>query len=501
MHSLRTFSALLGLALFRPAAGAAVAEWERNFWPVLVERTQRDGSLQAQAAGPLLFAHRTAEGQQSGGLRPFWLTSRAAGDTSASHHFLYPLFTQRTDEAGREWSVFELVRRREHAPASPSAAGQLNRRDEFEIFPFWFQRRSGNPERDHQALFPIYGTLRGRLGFERVSWTLFPLYLENERRGAVTRSVAWPFFHRTTGSAQGWGFWPLFSWKETPGVMRQENYLWPLGFNHTRQPEADAPAGTEPRRDVGLLPFFVRNTGPGYRNEDILWPFFGYTERTGAKAYAETRYLWPLLVQGHGAEKSVSRWAPFYTHSVNRGYEKTWYLWPLLRTATWSESGLSRDRTQLLYFLFWSETQRRPGANAAPAQLTHLWPLLSEWEDGAGRSQWQMPSPLEVFFPGNAKVRQVWSPLFTLVRHEQNAPGESRTSLLWDAITWETRERGTVREFHLGPIAGYVAGEGEQRLRLFGGLCSITRNRAGQRRVLWLDFGPQTRIVEGSALR
>ena len=185
---------------------------------------------------------------------------------------------------------------------------------------------------------------------------------------------------------------------------------------------------------MGFLPFFVRNTGPGYRNDDILWPLFGHTERTGAKAYEETRYLWPLLVQGQGNEKTVQRWAPFYTHSINRGYEKTWYLWPLLRNAQWSEAGVTRDRTQLLYFIFWSETQRRVNSNATPAQLTHLWPLLSEWEDGAGRSQWQMPSQLEVFFPGNEKVRQVWSPLFALVRHQQTALGEERTSVLWDAL-------------------------------------------------------------------
>jgi hypothetical protein len=497
MHCIRTLGALLSLALVGPGVGAAVVERERNFWPVLVERTERDGSTWAQGAGPLLFSRQTAEGRQSGGLRPFWLTLRGKDTPTASHHLLYPIFTWRTDEIGREWSLMELVRRREHAPASPSAGGQLNRRDEFEVFPIWFQRRSGNPERDHRALFPVYGTLRGRLGFERVSWTLFPLYVENERRGAVTRSVAWPVFHRTTGSAQGWGIWPFFSWKEIPGVMRQESYLWPLGFNHTRQPDADAPPGTEPRRDVGMLPFFVRNTGPGYRNEDVLWPLFGHTERTGAKAYEETRYLWPLFVQGQGTDKTVNRWAPLYTHSINRGYEKTWYLWPLLRNATWSEAGVTRDRTQLLYFLFWSETQRRSGSSAAPAQLTHLWPLLSEWEDGNGRSQWQMPSPLEVFFPGNEKVRQAWSPLFALVRHEQTAPGEARTSLLWDAITWETRDRGATREFHLGPLAGYVAGEGERRLRLLGGLCSITTDHAGQRRVLWLDFGRQTRKVEG----
>ena len=182
MHSIRTLGALLSLALIGPGAGAAVVERERNFWPVLVERTEPDGSMRSHGAGPLLFWNRNPDGAESGGLRPLWLTMRTADQTTASHHMLYPLFTRRTDEVGREWSLLELIRRREHSPASPAVGGQLNRRDEFDVFPFWFQRRSGNPERDHQALFPVQGTLRGRLGFERVSWTLFPLYVENERR-------------------------------------------------------------------------------------------------------------------------------------------------------------------------------------------------------------------------------------------------------------------------------------------------------------------------------
>jgi hypothetical protein len=105
--------------------------------------------------------------------------------------------------------------------------------------------------------------------------------------------------------------------------------------------------------------------------------------------------------------------------------------------------------------------------------------------------------PARSIFPGNEKVRQVWSPLFTLVRHQQTAPGEERTSVLWDAITWETRDRGATREFHLGPLASYVASAGDRRLRLLGGLCEFNAPQDSGWRVLWLDFGRRPAMVEG----
>src|ERR1035438_4054266 len=46
------------------------------------------------------------------------------------------------------------------------------------------------------ALFPVYGTMRYRLGYDRLSWVLFPLYAESLRRGTRATYTPWPVVDR-----------------------------------------------------------------------------------------------------------------------------------------------------------------------------------------------------------------------------------------------------------------------------------------------------------------
>lgn len=483
-------SAATGWSGAAAPTGAPAAEFEHNVWPVVVRRTDPGtGTTFQNSAGPFVFSQVAPTGEITAGVRPFWYHTRATDGDFRSGFFLYPLFSYTASEEQYQWSLFELVRRWGRRPGAPAPRSIFEQREEFEVFPIWFSRTSGDPDRDYRGLFPIYGTVRHKLGFERLSWTLFPLYVENESRGAVTTSTPWPIVRVTRGTAEGFGIWPLFQRIERPGVSREAYYLWPLGYKVTRLPSLDDPPGTAPRRDVGALPFYARSTGPGYVNVSYGWPFFGYTHRTAPARYDEVRYFWPFLVQGRGEGRYVNRWSPFYSHSLVKGYEKKWYAWPLLRLARWEEEGLLRSRTQFLYFVYLHQRQEsiaRP--NAAAAELTHVWPLWSGWDNGAGRRQWQLFSPLEPLFPGNEKIRTAWSPLFALARHDQRAPGHTRTSLLWDAITWEERAAEERKEFHLGPLLSVAEQRGEKRIAVGNGLFGIKRTPTGGWRPFWREY-------------
>jgi hypothetical protein len=164
-------------------------------------------------------------------------------------------------------------------------------------------------------------------------------------------------------------------------------------------------------------------------------------------------------------------------------------VWPVWKELRWNSEGVDETKRQLLYFLYWSRVQRSPTNPRLPAaSITHVWPFVSVWDNGAGRSQWQFPSPLEVFFPGNEKVRAAWTPLFTLVRHDQRAPGDVRTSLLWDGITWERRDAEQRREFHLGPLLSVASQADEHRIALGNGLVAFRHTPADGWRLFWLDF-------------
>jgi hypothetical protein len=121
--------------------------------------------------------------------------------------------------------------------------------------------------------------------------------------------------------------------------------------------------------------------------------------------------------------------------------------------------------------------------------LKHVWPFYSSWDNGAGRRQFQALSPFEVFFPGNEKVRNAWTPLVALVRHDERAPGDARTALLWNFVTWERHAAEARREFHVGPLFSTSTVGDEKRVAVGNGLFGFRRDTADSGwRMFWLDF-------------
>ncbi|MEI6108052.1 MAG: hypothetical protein WCR49_13715, partial [Opitutae bacterium] len=151
--------------------------------------------------------------------------------------------------------------------------------------------------------------------------------------------------------------------------------------------------------------------------------------------------------------------------------------WPIFRHARWEEAGVAQEKNQLLLFVYWSLTQRSlTNPAAAPAHKTHLWPLLSSWDNGAGRKQLQLLSPFEVFFPVNEPMRQIYSPLFALYRSDQRAPGDVRNSFLFSLVSWRTSP--AEKEFHLGPIFSRQSSAEKSRVTIGCGLLAWQRQSA-----------------------
>lgn len=487
MNVHRIFLACLGFAAGWPVPMRAE---ERNTWPLTVQQVDPSGHVTSSTAlGPLFFQKSQPEGGQISGFRPFYLERTQASGRITSASVLYPLYFYRGDDEAYTWSIFNLINRSGLQPgASPKL--QTSNAEKFAVWPFYFSRQSGEPATSYRGLLPVAGSLKNFFGYDRIAWTLFPLYTEVDKHEVRTILAPWPFLRFTSGREQGFSFWPLFGWRDRPGEFQRRYALWPLIWSDTQQPSADAPAGTASTRQIGVLPFYAREEGPGLINQNFLWPFFGYTERNVPYRYHETRYLWPFLVQGHGDDRRVKRWGPFYTHSTIKGTDKTWIAWPFWRQVKWQADGLAQTQTQLLFFFYSSLVQRSlRNSAAAPAEKVHVWPLLSAWDNGAGRRQYQFPSPFEALFPNNETVRQAWTPLFALYRYDQRAPGEVRASLLWDAITWERDDTQSSSKLRFGPILSVQNENRQQRIAFGNGLIGLTRTPGTLTwRFFWLDF-------------
>ncbi len=477
---------LLGLMTLGYAAAFA---GEVNLWPVVVEQRPDRGATDAvtrTGAGPLLFSQSLPAGRPDGavrarGFRPFYLeTVDGAGETSEAH-LLYPFFSYRRLVDGHRWSVFSLVNRHTHGRDGDTPPTHVG----LDLWPFYFSRQTPYPESSYRAVLPLYGSVPNRFGQDRLTWVAFPFYARWERNGVTTTTAPWPLVKVLRGEGnRGFELWPLFGHRGKPGVYREQFYLWPLLFQRETGLDAAAPSVTR-----GFLPFYTDTRTPEYQSRTYLWPFFGSLQRTSPYRYHQVNYLWPVWVQGRGDDRHLNRWGPFYTRSQVKGVDKTWIAWPLWRRQGWTDGPLRHTQRRLLYFVY-HDTEQRSATNPAlpAARKLHLWPLLSLWDNGAGRRQVQALSPLEVFFPGNEPVRLTYSPLFALYRYDRGNPEEHRHSLLWNLVTYRSSPSG--RTFHLGPLLSAERHDQARRLALGNGLISLRRDAAaGERwRLRFFDF-------------
>jgi hypothetical protein len=441
------------MALLCLAGSATMQASDENLWPVRTVAESADGAAtRTEAFGPLFFEEDRTERRESG-LRPLFLHREFTTEDRIQDYYFFPFFRRETRGASTRWSFLSLI----NYDLRPADANEPTEWKAFDLWPLYFSRNTGDPATSYHALLPVYGTIKRRFGNDRIDFTLFPLYSRWQKGERVETDLVWPFYREIHGGGEsGWALWPLYGHREKDGgtTARSRFIVWPLWLEKDRAVEG----GTDSLR--ASFPLFSRRRAPGLRDDMVL--LWGSLHQTTPVAYDETRYLWPLWAQGHGADgRVVDRWAPFYTHSVKPGGDaKKWFLWPLLREEKWTDAELAQTKTQVLYFLYWDLEQRdrfRPAA--APARKTHLWPFFSYWDNGAGRRQVQALSPFEVFYQHDAEVRQLWSPLFALYRLDRASKDAVRTSFLFNLVTY--RRDAATWKFDLGPLCR-VARDGER---------------------------------------
>ena len=198
------------------AAGLAVAGFavranadEHNVWPAYVGHADAEGRVQAWTGfGPLLFSHPVAPVGRVEGFRPFYTRRQGVGGDTPEITVLYPLFYIRNYGPNYEWSILKLINhfgRRSGESVRPATQEQ-----DFDVWPFYFSSVTPDPADSYHALWPVAGTLQHRFSRDRISFVLWPLYLQTEKDGETTTSTPWPIFHTTHGAAQGWALWPLY---------------------------------------------------------------------------------------------------------------------------------------------------------------------------------------------------------------------------------------------------------------------------------------------------
>ncbi|GHB94219.1 hypothetical protein [Cerasicoccus arenae] len=404
------------------------------------ETIETEQTTHFRALGPI-FEERNSETKNMATMRPLFIQYEDKETDVFQYYFVPPFFVHYRDPNLVRWEIYTFIQRRR------TGISHDNVIETFLVVPFiWFHYEPDHPERSYYGIFPIYGEMQEFM-FDKSTWALWPLYW-TITTGELTRmGTPWPFVQTLHGPGTGGLLlWPIIGhwWQE--GRMDYQFLFWP--FIYRKVDQLDRPI---PRVREGFLPFWATEHGEFVDDVTILFPFFGWKEdRT--KNYSEERYFYPFFMQGRGDNHYINRWAPFYTHSIVTGVDKTWYLWPMLRYRTQREKDLIIARTQFCYFLYWNETQRSASnPNLAEAHETHIWPFISEYDNGAGLKQAQLFSPFEVFYPHSQSVRDLYTPLFAFWRSTWHTDtGESRQSFLWDFMVEEKTSDST--RFEINPF-------------------------------------------------
>ncbi|MBQ3811339.1 MAG: hypothetical protein II839_11025 [Kiritimatiellae bacterium] len=378
-----------------------------------------------EQAGPFWERVETADGAVRTSWRPFLYTDIVSADPSVSHdEILWPVWSRnrRGDEVSWRFLVFFGMDKDVGDAVSPQ--------DRTWLFPFWFSGTSkkGDP---YAALFPIHGSIR-EMYWEKIGFTLFPLWVTWDRNGNHTWSVLWPFIQHQTGPGRdAWRIIPFWGRTRVEGKQYSRFVMWPIW---TESEYYDVNPGTE----------------------WMLWPLLGHVDRANEEAwlalpplfhfakgrgktpeYRKMNFPWPLVMINDDKDSHRRWFFPFWMHrwSTDGKIDSLTVLWPF-----WHELDIRMGRRTLsenTLFPVWHHSRLEAAAtNGLPAALEEdyqrIWPLWSRRYDEENRF---VRIPDLTFRKRAGQLERNLLGMFTLyTRGETAHPRRVDHEALWGAI-------------------------------------------------------------------
>jgi hypothetical protein len=241
------------------------------------------GSLEQSWIGPLW--HEEWELDTDGDrierrreLRPLYSTRRAP--ERLRRDLLYPLAKWRTQPEGTRGSFLLLGRTRHDTVTG----------DRETVAGIAYGGKAPDGAR-YGGLFPLWGTVEKRFGFDRIRFVLWPLYARRSRGGYTETQILWPIFAYGRGDGRfRFRLWPLYGKESQEGVRERRFFLWPFVHHHVTQLDTETPS-----RMFYLLPLYGRRDNGPFHSRFYLFPLvFQQWDDSNPRAY-RLDALWPLF--------------------------------------------------------------------------------------------------------------------------------------------------------------------------------------------------------------
>jgi len=385
---------------------------------------------------PLLFHESSDSGYR---LSLFGPLAEFTEDSSA----LRPLFYHDPDETDVLYPLGHFTRMRGRFIPLFSYANEQARQN----FQFLLFFRGRYHDERYGGLFPIYGTLSHRFGYDRIRFILWPVYSETTNNGIDAYSVFWPVFRYSPG--REFQIFPLYGYEKTAN-FRHDFVLWPLV--HFRRGAQYINA---------FLPFFYYSKGDTYWNWSFLWPLFTFSRDTSPEL-TSVNFPWPFLRTATGAYEEIKIFPFYWARTQGDVYRMKMVLWPFYRHVASSNpsAGIREEKTTIL-LLSGKSTQVKE-QDEDSRQLT-VWPLWHRHVFG-DRTLWHFPWIIPIHDKGFWRNHL---PLLTLARGE-STPESSEVSVLWRTFLY--RSEGKCSSFALSFLFSYERCPGQKRIGFFSNL-------------------------------
>lgn len=376
---------------------------------IMLAGTPIQGQARDIFFSPLFSYESQGEDYSIKGIGPFL-------DVSQTHDALRPLYYRDTHQ-DTTYFLYPLGKRTpEHSYFIPfMRSTEDESHSHFDIFPYF----SGTYEdRTYRGIFPLYGHMYHRYGWDEASFFLWPLYSKTERFGEETYSFLWPIFSYKKNSLTK--IFPLYGWEKTTD-SEYFFFLWPF-FHYERGSSGSM---------VAALPLFRYEHGPTHWNASFLWPFFTYN-RDDASNHSSADFPWPLIRTASGGYEET-RIFPFYLKKEEGpSYRIRSVLWPLW-TERSSSTGKPGNEEQVTSVLILNRLTERSAPDGTRSRSFTLWPLvhLAREQD---RSAWYFPAIIPFYH--DEVFLKTWGECLTLAQGSSDEIS-SRLSILWDSFLWE----------------------------------------------------------------
>jgi len=440
-----------------------------NLWPFLQYTSDRTkGTMEIDLLGPLVTWKKGVRDHQWG-MRPLVYWSEEESESLHRLEYLYPL-GKYEDRGGERKSYFSPL----HLYKEERFDG-VNRWD-LQLFPFFVgETRKGE---DYWGIFPLFGTFLDRYGRKEIRFYLWPLYSQSVSEGYTTTNVLWPFIGFTEGEKRrGLRIWPLYGYKEEPGVSKVEFFLWPIFFHGIKGMDVE-----DPVEERIIFPLYVSKESKRIDQKTYLWPFLSHL-RDRLTGFEQWDFPYPIFRYSHGGGVEGFRIFPFYGYEEQEGgMKKTFILYPLYVRREIPNGDVQEKTIRILLLSQVRSGEGRPGEEKE--RSLRIWPFFDYERSAAGDQSF---STLYLIPYRVKATERNLIPLFRIFQWKKDASGRGSTNFLWGL--YKRNQGDELESWEIAHLIKWDRGKDRKTISFLHGLFKYTRNdRSADLRLLFLPL-------------